>query len=220
MISSSGTKKPKIHSAAYVASTATVSGDVTIGAGSAVLHGAVVTAEGASVTIGSDTVVMENAVIRGSGGSALAFPAHIGDRCIVGPQAYISGATIRDGAFIGSGAKIYNGIEVAANGRVAPNETRLPRGDFFETVFNLTPSADAGAEAARSYARFLRKAHAQDAVLADHAHPQAPPKRRSASEEPPQQQMTEVEGVVDAMMLELQEMEARRIEMMKKKPKK
>ena len=33
MILSSGTKKPKIHSSAYVAPTATISGDVTIGAG-------------------------------------------------------------------------------------------------------------------------------------------------------------------------------------------
>ena len=33
MILSSGTKKPKIHPSAYVAPTATISGDVTIGAG-------------------------------------------------------------------------------------------------------------------------------------------------------------------------------------------
>ncbi|MDP9111654.1 MAG: hypothetical protein M3M96_08480 [Candidatus Eremiobacteraeota bacterium] len=219
MISSSGTNKPKIHSSAYVASTATVSGDVTIGAGCAILHGAIVTAEGAPVAIGSDTVVMENAVIKASGGSVLRFAVAIGERCIIGPQAYVSGATIGDGAFIASGAKVYNGVEIPANGHLAPNELRLPTGDFFEAVFNLERSAGVRANAARTYAQFLRKIHAQDAVLADHAHPQAP-KRRSATQEPPQQQMTEVEGVVDAMMLELQEMEARRQEMMKKKPKK
>ncbi len=50
MILSSGTKKPKIHSSAYVAPTATIAGDVTIGADCAVLHGAVIIAEGAPVT--------------------------------------------------------------------------------------------------------------------------------------------------------------------------
>lgn len=220
MISSSGTKKPKIHSGAYVASTATVSGDVTIGAGCAILHGAIVTSEGAPVTIGADTVVMENAVVKASGGSALSFPTTIGDCCIVGAQTLLSGCTLGNGAFVGSGAKIYNGVEIPENGHVAPNETRLPSGEFFETVFNLERSPDVRARAAQTYAQFLRKTHAQDTVLADHAHPQAPPKRRSATEEPPPQQMTEVEGVVDAMMLELQEMEARRQEMMKKKPKK
>ncbi|MEO9171218.1 MAG: hypothetical protein ABI282_10470 [Candidatus Baltobacteraceae bacterium] len=220
MISSSGTKKPKIHSGAYVASTATISGEVIIGPGCAVLHGAVITAEGAPVHLGANTVVMENAVLKASGGSALKFPVTIGDCCIVGPQAYISGATIGDGAFIGSGAKLYNGIEIPAGGHVAPNETRMPNGDFFEVIFNLERTHEVRARAAQAYAQFLRKVHAQDAVLADHAHPQAPPKRRSATEEPPPQQMTEVEGVVDAMMQELQEMESRRQEMMKKKPRK
>lgn len=219
MISSTGTKKPKIHSGAYVASTATVSGDVSIGAGCAILHGAVVSAEGAPVSIGADTVIMENAVIKSSGGSALTFPVTIGDRCIIGAQAYVSGATIGEGAFVSSGAKIYNGCSVPKNGHVGPNEVRAPEAEFFATVFNLERTPDVRARAAKTYAQFLRKVHAQDAVLADHAHPQAPPKRRSATEEPPQQQMTEVEGVVDAMMLELQEMEARRQQMMKKKPK-
>ncbi len=109
MILSSGTKKPKIHTSAYVAPTATVSGEVTIGAGCAILHGAVITAEGAPVTIGSDTVVMEHAVIKASGGSATQFPAKIGDRCIVGPHAYVVGATIGTGCFLASGSRVFNG---------------------------------------------------------------------------------------------------------------
>jgi hypothetical protein len=52
------------------------------------------------------------------------------------------------------------------------------------------------------------------------AHANKAPVRRSAGEEPPKQQTTEVDTVVDAMMLELQEMELKRQEAMKKKPKK
>ena len=73
MIVSSNGKKPKIHASAYVAPSATIAGDVTIGSGCAILHGAVIVSEGAPVTIGTDTVVMENAVIKASG-KALKFP--------------------------------------------------------------------------------------------------------------------------------------------------
>ncbi|HTC31546.1 MAG TPA: hypothetical protein VK702_12540, partial [Candidatus Acidoferrum sp.] len=96
-------------------------------------------------------------------------------------------------------------------------EARLPAGDFTETIFNVEQNPDAGAKAALAYAQFLRKTHAQDTVLDAHAN--KAPVRRSAGEEPPKQQTTEVDTVVDAMMLELQEMELKRQEAMKKKPK-
>ncbi len=220
MIFSSGTKKPKIHASAYVAPSAIVSGDVTIGAGTAVLHGAVISAEGAPVTIGTDCVIMENTVVKASGGSALQFPVSIGDRCIIGPHSLIVGATLGPGCFAASGARIYNGVTISENARLAPNAVHLPDGEFFEAVFNIAKSNDAPAKAAQTYAQFLRKSHAQDTALPDHAQPQAPGKRRSAGEEPPAQHLAEVEGVVDAMMLELQEMELRRQEALKKKPKK
>jgi len=44
-------KRPHIHETAYIAPTATVCGDVTIGAESRVLFGAVLVAEGGSVII-------------------------------------------------------------------------------------------------------------------------------------------------------------------------
>ena len=216
MILSSATKKPKIHSSAYVAPSATIAGDVTIGAGCAVLHGAVISAEGAPIVIGSDSVIMENAVIKASGGSALQFPVSIGDRCIIGPQVLIVGAEIGDGCYVSAGARVYNGLTLKAGEHVAANDVRAPKSNFFEAVWNIegpTPHA----QAAETYARFLRKTHAQDTVL--DAHVTTAQRARRSGEEPPPQQMTEVDGVVDAMMLELQEMELRRQEALKKKPK-
>ena len=103
-----------------MAPTATLSGDVTIGAGCAVLHGAVVVAEGAPVTIGSDTVIMENAVLKASGGSAMQFPLRIGSRCIVGPQRLRRGAaTIGDGCFVAAGARVFNGATLEDGSGVA-----------------------------------------------------------------------------------------------------
>jgi carbonic anhydrase/acetyltransferase-like protein (isoleucine patch superfamily) len=119
MIISSGTKKPNIHASAYVAPTATISGDVTIDEGCAVLFGAIITAEGAPISVGANTVVMENAVLKSSGGSVMNFPLSIGESCIVGPGAYIAGATIEPGCFIAAGSKIFNGATIEEQTSVA-----------------------------------------------------------------------------------------------------
>jgi carbonic anhydrase/acetyltransferase-like protein (isoleucine patch superfamily) len=249
MILSSAAKKPKIHSSAYVAPSATISGDVTIGADCAILHGAVVTAEGAPVTLGSATVVMENAVLRASGGSVLQYPLSIGDRCIVGPGAYVVGATIGNGCFVAAGAKIFNGATLedgsgVALGAIVHVKAHVPAGasvpmmhiaygnpakiaapdkapeihakiDFYADVFNLEPGDDVRARAAATYAKFLRKVHAQDAALEEHRNLKPAPRRR-AGEEPPPTQATQVDKVVDVMMLELEEMEQRRQQAIKK----
>lgn len=243
MIFSSGTKRPKIHSSAYVAPSATISGDVTIGPECAVLHGAVVTAEGAPVKIGAHSVVMENAVLKASGGSALQYPLSIGERCIVGPHAYVVGASVGDGCFVAGGAKVFNGATLesgsgVALGAIVHVKARVKAGtsvpmlhvaygdpatvappekapeihakiDFFADVFNLEPGDDVRARAAESYAKFLRKVHAQDAAVEEHRNLKPAPRRR-AGEEPPPTQATEVDKVVDVMMLELEEMEQRR----------
>ncbi|MBV9233359.1 MAG: gamma carbonic anhydrase family protein [Candidatus Eremiobacteraeota bacterium] len=248
MILSSSTKRPKIHSSAYVAPTAVVSGDVTIGSGAAVLHGAVITAEGAPVTIGEECVVMENAVVKASGGSALSFPVKIGDRCIVGPHAYVVGATVAEGCFVASGAKIFNGATLERGCGVALNgivhvSSRLPEGTsvpmqhiafgdpvvvyppdkapeihakmhFYADVFNLEDGDDVRRRAASTYARFLRKTHAQESPLAEHRGTKPAPRR--SADEPPPTQTTEVDKVVDVMMLELEEMEHRRQEAIKR----
>lgn len=205
MIVSSGTKKPNIHAGAYVAPTATVSGDVTIEEGCAILFGAVLTAEGAPLVIGANSVVMENAVVKASGGKAMQFPCSIGESCIVGPGAYVVGATIEPGVFIAAGAQVRNGQTIAENTTVG----ELPK-NFFQDVFNLPDSDDVRAKAAENYSKFLRKSHAQDATIADtpkKAAPKAPPRK---TEEPPPTQATEVEKVVDVMFLELEEARLRR----------
>ncbi len=119
MIVSSGTKKPAVHASAYVAPSATLSGEVTIEEGCAVLFGAVISAEGAPIVIGANTVVMENAVLKSSGGKAMQFPLEVGESCIIGPGAYVVGATLDPGCFIAAGAKIFNGARVGEQTSVA-----------------------------------------------------------------------------------------------------
>jgi carbonic anhydrase/acetyltransferase-like protein (isoleucine patch superfamily) len=200
LILSSGAKRPKIHSSAYVAPTATIAGEVTIEADCAVLHGAVISAEGAAVTIGANTVIMENAVLKAGGGSAQQYPLSIGERCMIGPHAYVVGAAIGNGCTVGGGAKIFGGAELEEGKNVAPNE--------------IVQGERRRPDAAETYAAFLRKTHASDAVLEQHRTAKPPPRR--SGEEPPQTQSTQVDKVVDVMMLELEEMEHRRQQAIKK----
>ncbi|HEY9086046.1 MAG TPA: hypothetical protein VIN40_08980 [Candidatus Tyrphobacter sp.] len=180
MIYASGASRPRIHESAYVAPSAIVSGDVTIAAGCAVLHGAVIAAEGAPIEIGEESVIMEHAVLRASGGESLTFPLKIGKHCIIGPHGHLAGGTIADGTVVQADEAVVS----QARDVCGPDET---------------------------YAKFLRKVHAQDVAVDEHKRPAA--KRPAPAAPPP---MVEVEGVDNAMMLELQEMEHKRQESLRK----
>jgi gamma-carbonic anhydrase len=55
---------PQVSESAYIAPTAVLAGDVTVGPHSRVLFGTVITAEGGPVEIGKNCVIMDNAVIQ------------------------------------------------------------------------------------------------------------------------------------------------------------
>ena len=97
--------------------TATICGDVTVGANSRVLFGAVVTAEGGAVEIGAECIVMENVVVRGTP----KHPARIGDHVLVGPRAYLTGCTVEDNVFLATGSAVFNGAVIGAGSEVRIN---------------------------------------------------------------------------------------------------
>jgi carbonic anhydrase/acetyltransferase-like protein (isoleucine patch superfamily) len=130
-----GGERPKVHQTAYVAQTAVVCGDVTIGEETRVLFGAVITAEGGPVVIGGRCVIMENAVIRGTP----KHPCAIGDHVLIGPRSYLTGCTVEGECFLATGATVFNGAvlgkgaEVKINGllhvnSVLPAEASVPIG--------------------------------------------------------------------------------------------
>ena len=108
---------PRIHPDAVVAPTAVISGDVTIGAGCQVLHGAVITAEGGAVTLAENVIVMENALVRATATN----PVHVGSHVLVGPMASISGAVIDDEVFLATGTRVFNGAHIGARSEVRIN---------------------------------------------------------------------------------------------------
>src|SRR5215212_391094 len=96
---------PRIDPHAWIAPSAVVTGDVTLGPGSRVLAGAVLTGDTGPVEIGSDVLVMENAVLRGRADH----PLSIGDAVLVGPHAHLNGTTIEDEVFVATGVSLFAG---------------------------------------------------------------------------------------------------------------
>jgi carbonic anhydrase/acetyltransferase-like protein (isoleucine patch superfamily) len=92
-----------------------ISGQVSIGAGSCIMHGAVLAAEGGPVQIGAGCVIMEHAVLRGTA----RHPLLIGDHVLAGPHAQLTGATVTDEVFIAAGAMVCNGAHLGRATSVA-----------------------------------------------------------------------------------------------------
>jgi len=122
-------KTPHIDSSAYIAPTATICGDVSIGKNSRILFGATIVAEGGPVEIGANCIIMENAVIRGTPG----FPARLGNAILVGPHAYLTGYVVEDSVFLATGTTVFNGAYIGTKAEVRINgvvhiKTKLPSG--------------------------------------------------------------------------------------------
>ncbi len=117
MIISHKGKKPEIHSSAYIAPSATVCGDVTIGPNCRIMHGASIIAEGGKIMIGEHCIILENAVVR----SNTRHSATIGNYVLIGPNAHVVGCTIEDEVFIATGAAIFHGAHLGKGSEIRIN---------------------------------------------------------------------------------------------------
>mmetsp|Transcript_18428 Transcript_18428/g.29987 ORF Transcript_18428/g.29987 Transcript_18428/m.29987 type:complete len:274 (+) Transcript_18428:134-955(+) len=105
----------------FVAPTATVPGDLTIGNKSGVWYGAVVQGP---VTIGSNTSLLEFSHVEGSTSS----PTKIGNQVTISPRAQISaGVVIGDRSVISAGAHVDTGVVVESDAMVAAG-AKVPSG--------------------------------------------------------------------------------------------
>jgi gamma-carbonic anhydrase len=91
-----------------VAPTAVLSGQVRVGPGSCVLHGAVVSADDGPVNVGANCVIMEHAVLRETPRHALTIAHHVLD----GPQCYLTSCTLGDEVFIATSAMVFAGARI------------------------------------------------------------------------------------------------------------
>lgn len=118
----------RIDPTAWIAPTAVVTGEVTVGANSRVLHGAVLNGDLGPIVIGSDVVVMEQALLRGRA----SHPVHMGDAVLVGPHTHLNGTHIEDEVFIATGVSMFpgswasTGCELRINSILHVNSTLPP----------------------------------------------------------------------------------------------
>ena len=111
----------------YVADTARILGEVTIGAGSSVWYGVTIRGDVAPITIGCGTNIQENAVIHCNHGEANV----IGDDVTIGHGATVHGVRVDDGSLIGMGAVLLGRSRVGkrcliAAGAVVPPGVTIP----------------------------------------------------------------------------------------------
>jgi carbonic anhydrase/acetyltransferase-like protein (isoleucine patch superfamily) len=101
-------KKPSLGKDVYIAKTAVVLGDVTIGDHSSVWYNAVVRGDINRIVIGHHTNIQDLAVLH----LADEFPCILGNYVTVGHSAIVHACTVGDECLIGMGAIILDGAEI------------------------------------------------------------------------------------------------------------
>ena len=101
---------PVVASDAFVADSAYVIGNVTIGQGSSVWYGAIVRGDMAPIAIGARTNIQDGSVVHVDDGVGTV----IGDDVVVGHGAIVHGATVSDGAMVAMRATVMNRAIVGA----------------------------------------------------------------------------------------------------------
>jgi len=105
--------------ASFVAPTASVIGDVTIGQNSSVWYGATVRGDVHNISIGEGTSIGDRAVIHVAkiqGDN----PTIIGDNVTIGAGAIVHAATIHNACVVGASAQVLDGSVLESNTIVAP----------------------------------------------------------------------------------------------------
>lgn len=113
---------PSIPDSAWVADTATVRGQVTLGEHVSIWFSAVLRGDEAPITVGDNTNVQDGAVLHVSAG----FPCVVGASVTIGHRAVVHGCTVEDGALIGMGAIVLDGAHIGAGAVVAAGAVVSP----------------------------------------------------------------------------------------------
>lgn len=99
---------PTIGKNVFIAPTAVVIGDVTIGDGASIWFNAVLRGDMAPISIGANSNIQDNCTVHTDFGK----PAIIGDHVTVGHNAVIHGCIIDAGSLVGIGAIVLNDAHV------------------------------------------------------------------------------------------------------------
>ena len=167
-------KTPDTARAAFLAASATVIGDVTLGPQSSVFYGAVLRGDIARIVVGEGSNLQDNVIVHlADDGDAI-----IGAWCTIGHAAIVHACTIEDECLIGMGATVLDRARIGARSVVGANalvkeDFTCPPGSLVvgvpaRVVRPLTPAEQAGLRPwAEKYVAVAR-AHAARELSARH----------------------------------------------------
>ncbi len=135
LIAALGDRTPSVDPTAFVAPTAVVVGDVSLGPRSSVWYGSVLRADAESIVVGADSNVQDGSTLHSDPG----FPLVLGERVTVGHRVVLHGARVDDDVLVGMGAVVMNGAHIGsgsivAAGAVVTEGVRVPPGSLVAGV--------------------------------------------------------------------------------------
>ena len=112
-----------IHPTAFIASTAAVMGDVSLGEEASIWYHAVVRGDMAPIVIGAHTNIQDGTIVHVDAG----VPCTVGRRVAVGHRVILHGCTVGDDCLIAMGSVLLNGVAIGAGSVVAAGAV-IPEG--------------------------------------------------------------------------------------------
>lgn len=138
-------KSPQLASSAWVAESAEVMGNVTLGPDASVWFGCVLRGDTESMSIGEGSNVQDLSVLHADRG----MPLTVGKHVTIGHKVMLHGCTIGDESLIGIGAIVLNGAKIGRNclvgaGSLVTEGKEFPDGSMImgtpaKVVRQLTP---------------------------------------------------------------------------------
>lgn len=143
-------RQPKLGKNVFIAKTATVIGDVTLGAHSSVWYGAVLRGDINRIVVGHHSNIQDNAVLH----LADDFPCILGSWVTVGHSAVVHACKVGNEVLVGMGSVILDGAVIGKQSIIGAKAlvtqgTRIPPGSLVlgapaKVVRKLTPKERAG----------------------------------------------------------------------------
>lgn len=114
-------KAPRFGERVFLAPSAAISGEVTIGEDSSVFYGASVRGDRSAITVGSRTNLQDNVTVHVDADS----PCHIGNGVSVGHGAVVHGCEVGDHSLIGMNATVLSGAVIGEECLIAAGSVVL-----------------------------------------------------------------------------------------------
>ena len=126
---------PRVSPDAFIAETAALIGDVTVGKDSSVWFGAVIRGDNEPITVGEGTSIQDNCVLHTEKGH----PLTVGSNVTVGHGAIVHCSCVGDNTLVGLGAVLLDGAVIGKNciigaGAVVKEHAVVPDGTMMVGV--------------------------------------------------------------------------------------